>query len=80
MGGDGMIHLGEAREMKRITDEYWNQMTDESTGTFNMDADVLAYIDETPQTRSIMSASGGFLTIPTQTMNVGFRGGRLRLK
>ena len=80
MGGDGMIHLGEAREMKRINDEYWNRLTDESTSTFDMKADVLAFIDETPQTRSLMSASGRFLTVPTQQMNVGFRGGRFRLK
>lgn len=79
-GGDGMIHAGEVREMKRINDEYWNRLTDESTSTFDMKADVLAFIDETPQTRSLMSASGRFLTVPTNQVQVGFRGGRFRLK
>jgi hypothetical protein len=79
MGGDGMIHAGEAREMKRITEEYWNRMTDESTATFNMKADVLAFIDETPQTRSIMGSRGVMMSVPTAHTNVGFRGGRLRL-
>lgn len=80
MGGDGMIHMGEVREMKRITDEYWNRMTDESTSTFDMKADVLAFIDETPATRGIMTSGGTILSVPTQHMNIGFRGGRLRLK
>lgn len=80
MSGDGMIHIGEAREMKRITDEYWNHLTDESTATFDMNADVLAFIDETPQSRQIMSAGGFLLSVPTAQKTVGFRGGRFRLK
>ena len=80
MTGDGMIHAGEVREMKRITEEYWNRLTDESTATFDMNADVLAVIDETPQTRQIMSSAGGLLNVPTAQVNVGFRGGRLRLR
>lgn len=80
MGGDGMIHAGEVREMKRITEEYWNQLTDESTDTFDMNADVLLYIDETPQTRKLMSSKGNIINVPTNHVNVGFRGGRLRLR
>ena len=80
MGGDGMIHAGEVREMKRITEEYWNRLTDESTATFDMNADVLLYIDETPQTRKLMSSSGSIINVPTNQVNVGFRGGRLRLR
>ena len=80
MSGDGMIHMGETREMRRINDEYWNSLTDESTATFNMNADVLAFIDETPQTRTLMSASGRPMTVMTNRLNVGLKGGRFRLK
>lgn len=80
MSGEGMMHLGEAKTMRQITDEYWNVMTDESTATFDMNADVLAFIDETPSNRSIMGSSGMLMSIPTKQVNVGFRGGRLRLR
>ena len=80
MTGDGMIHAGEVRELKRITDQYWNRLTDESTSTFDMNADVVAFIDDTPQTRQIMSSGGGLLNVPTAQVSVGFRGGRLRLR
>jgi hypothetical protein len=80
MTGDGMIHMGESRELKRITEEYWNRMTDERIDTFDMDADVLAFIDETPATRSLMGLSGKPISIATNYSNIGFRGGRFRLK
>lgn len=80
MTGDGMMHMGEVREMRRITEEYWNRMNSESTSTFDMNADVLALINETPPTRSIMSSRGYLMTVQTQNINVGFRGGRLRLR
>jgi hypothetical protein len=79
MGGDGLIHIGEVRELRKINDEYWNRLTDDSVATFVMSADVLAFIEETPQTRPFMSASGVFSTIPNNKVHVGFRGGRFRL-
>jgi hypothetical protein len=80
MGGDSMIHMGEVREMKRITEEYWNSMTGESMATFDTNADVLELIDDTPQSRSLMTARGTLATVPTSGANIGFRGGRFRLK
>jgi hypothetical protein len=78
--GDGMMHMGETRHLKRITEEYWNQKTDDSTHTFDMNANVNAYIDETPRTRNIMSSSGALSVVPSKLMNVGFREGRFRLR
>jgi hypothetical protein len=80
MTGDGMMHMGETRQMKRITEEYWNQKTDASTRTFDMTANVNAYIDETPPTRSIMRSSGALSTIPSKLTGVGLREGRFRLR
>ena len=80
MGGDSMIHMGEVREMKRITEEYWNSMTGESVATFDTNADVLELIDDTPQSRYLMTARGTLATVPTSGANIGFRGGRFRLK
>lgn len=80
MTGDGMMHMGETKTLRQITDDYWNRMTDERTDTFDMNADVLAFIDETPSSRSIMSSTGILMSIPTKHVNVGFRGGRLRLR
>jgi hypothetical protein len=80
MTGDGMMHMGETKTLRQITDDYWNRMTDERTDTFDMNADVLAFIDETPSSRSIMSSTGMLMNIPTKHVNVGFRGGRLRLR
>lgn len=80
MTGDGMIHMGESREMKRITEEYWNNLTDESTATFDMNANVLAFINETPQSRPLMTSRGMLYNVPNSNINIGFRGGRLRLR
>jgi hypothetical protein len=80
MTGDGMMHMGEARQLKRITDEYWNPKTDESTATFDMSADVDTSIDETPRTRNIMTPSGALSIMPSKMTGIGFREGRFRLK
>jgi hypothetical protein len=80
MTGDGMMHMGETRNLKKITEEYWNQQTDDSTRTFDMKADVNAYIDETPRTRNIMSSSGALSVVPTKLTAIGLREGRFRLK
>lgn len=79
MGGDGLIHIGEVRELRKINDEYWNRLTDDSIATFVMNADVLAFIEETPQTRPFMSASGIFSSIPNNQVHVGLKRGRFRL-
>jgi len=80
MTGDGMMHMGEARQLKRITEEYWNQKTDESTSTFDMSASVDTSIDETPSTRQIMTSSGGMSIMPSRLTGVGLKEGRFRLR
>lgn len=80
MTGDGMMHMGETRALRQINDEYWNRLTDDSIDTFDMNADVLQLIDETPPTRSIMSASGLPVSVPNKSLHIGFKGGRFRLK
>ena len=80
MTGDGMMHMGEARQLKRITDEYWNHKTDESTSTFDMSADVDSSIDETPPTRQIMRPSGALSVMSSKLTSVGLREGRFRLR
>jgi len=80
MTGDGMMHLGETRNLKRINEEYWNQKTDESTRTFDMSADVDTSIDETPSTRNIMRSGGALSVVPTKLTAIGLREGRFRLR
>jgi len=80
MTGDGMMHMGETRNLKRITEEYWNQKTDDSTRTFDMNANVNAYIDETPSTRNIMTFNGGLSTMSSKLTYIGLREGRFRLR
>jgi hypothetical protein len=80
MTGDGMMHMGETRQLKRITEEYWNHKTDDSTQTFDLNADVNAYIDETPRTRNVMNSSGSLSVMPSRLTGVGLREGRFRLR
>ena len=80
MTGDGMMHMGQTRQMKKINDEYWNHKTDDSTSTFDMSADVDTSIDEAPPTRHIMSSSGGISIISSKLKSVGLREGRFRLR
>jgi hypothetical protein len=79
MTGEAFMHLGEVREMRRITEEYWNTKTDDSTSTFDMSADVLESVDETPGERTLMTGRGTLATVSSMGINVGFRGGRFRL-
>ena len=79
MSGEGYMHLGEVREMRRITEEYWNPKTDESTGSFDMGADVLDFINETPGQQSLMTGRGALASVASTGINIGFRGGRFRL-
>lgn len=79
MSGEGYMHLSEVREMKRITEEYWNKKTEESISSFQMDANVLEFIDENSITRSIMTSRGSLAEVASQSLTVGLRGGRFRL-
>jgi len=74
MSGDSLIKLGLARELRKITEEYWNKKTDTSTASFNMNANVLDFIaDDSPPPGSLSS----FVMRP---MNIGLKGGRFQLK
>ena len=79
MSGEGFMHLGEVREMRRITEEYWNPKTDDSTATFDMSADVLESVDETPGQRTLMTGRGTLATVASTGVNIGFKTGRFRL-
>ena len=79
MSGEGFMHLAGVREMRRITEEYWNHKTDESTATFDMNAAVLEFIDETPANQSLFTGKGTLVTVSTTSTNIGLKGGRFRL-
>ena len=79
MSGEGFMHLAQVREMRRITEEYWNQKTSESTATFDMNAAVLEFIDEIPANRSLMTGHARLATVSTTNTNIGLKGGRFRL-
>ena len=74
MSGDSMIKVGLVKELKKITQEYWDKKTDVSTSSFDMKANVLDLIaDDTPSARSLSSVVAG-------PMNIGLRGGRFQLR
>ena len=74
MSGESMMKVGLVRELRRITQEYWNQKTDTSTSSFNMNASVIDLIaDDTPPARGL----SGVFAAP---INIGFRGGRFQLR
>jgi hypothetical protein len=77
--GENMIKLGQARDLRRIVDEYWSRLTDESTESFDMSADVVEYINETPATGRIMTSAGTIATVATNMAHLRFRGGRFQL-
>jgi hypothetical protein len=74
MSGDSMIKIGLAKELKKITQEYWNIKTDTSTSSFDMSANVLDLIADDTSSKASLSS------IVTQPMNIGFRGGRFQLR
>ncbi len=81
LSGDSMMKLTLVREMRKITNDYWNRIVDESTESFEMDANVLELINESPSTRPIMTSSGTLSTISTSpSLRVGLQGGRFRLR
>jgi hypothetical protein len=79
MSGESFMRLSQVREMRRITEEYWNRRTDESTSTFNMGANVLALINEHGP-GGPPSAPGSLSYAANNMVKIGFRGGKLRLK
>ena len=79
MSGEGFMHLGEVRELRRITEEYWNQKTDDSTAGFDMTANVLEFVKETSAHQTLMTGSGTLATVSSTGLNVGLKGGRFRL-
>ena len=80
MSGDGFMHAAEVRELKKITEEYWNKKTDESTSSFEMNANVLEFIDENSSTRTIMTSRGSLAEVASQSFSIGLKGGRFQLR
>ena len=80
MSGEGFMRAAEVRELKKITEEYWNRKSDESTKTFNMDADVLEFIDENSSTRQIMRPGGTLAEVASNSFGISFKGGRFQLR
>ncbi len=80
MTGEGFMHLNEVRDLRRINEQYWNTKTDESTASFDMSANVLEFIDETPGYQFLMPSKGTLASVSsTPSVHVGFKGGRFRL-
>jgi hypothetical protein len=79
MSGEGFMHLAQVRELRRITEEYWNRKTDESTGSFDMNAAVLDFIDETPANRTLLTGHARLATVSATSTTIGLKGGRFRL-
>jgi hypothetical protein len=80
MTGEGMMHMGEVRELKKIMNEYWNPKTDISTATFDFNANVLDFIDETPSHRSVMTRTGAISMVPNKPISGALQGGRFRIR
>lgn len=79
MSGEGYMHAASVREMQRINTEYWNSKTDESTSSFEMNANVLELISEASGTRPFMTSRGTLMEVSTKEFKVGLKGGRFRL-
>lgn len=79
MSGESFMRLSQVQELRRITEEYWNKKTDESTSTFDNTQNVLELINDTGA-GGPSKVPGGIAYSPGNTMSIGFRGGKLRLK
>lgn len=80
MSGEGFMRLSQVRELRRITEEYWNRRADESTATFDMNANVLAFINEHGPGGPAKASPGSLAYASSNMISVGFKGGRLRLR
>ena len=74
MSGDSMMKVGLVRELKKITEEYWNTKQETGVRTFNMSADVFEHASDESSRPSTMSH------IISRQVNIGFKGGKLQLK
>lgn len=74
MSGESIMKVGLVRELKRITEEYWNTKQDMSVRTFNMSANVFETESDASSRPSTISQ------ITSQQVNIGFKGGRLQLR
>lgn len=82
MSGDNLIKVGFGKSMRRINESYWNSKLTTDTSTFDLNADVLEFIQDEPRTVRYMF--GGSNSTPAvvdsaSLPSIGFRGGRLRL-
>lgn len=78
LSGEGMMKLSMVRELRKINEEYWNMKDDSSTSSFDLSANTLAFINEDPNRRNVLTSSG-LSPIPGHNFRIGLRGGRFRL-
>ena len=82
MSGDSMVKAGYGRELRRINDTYWNSKIATDTSTFDMNANVLEFINENSSSMRLMLGGSNNVSSVMSTdyiPKIGFRGGRLRL-
>ena len=74
MSGESMMKVSLVRELKRITEEYWNTKQEMGVRTFNMSANVFETESDASSRPSTISQ------VTSQQVNIGFKGGRLQLR
>jgi len=82
MSGDNLVKVGYAKGMKRTNESYWNSKVATDTSSFDMNANVLEFINDQPATiRYMFGGSNSAATIVSSASmpSIGFKGGRLRL-
>ena len=82
MSGDNLVKVGYGKSMRRTNESYWNSKVATDTSSFDMNADVLEFIND--QSSTVKYMFGGSSSAPTvlhrsSIHSIGFRGGRLRL-
>ena len=82
MSGDNMVKVGNAQNMRRINESYWNSKVQKDTSNFDMTANVLEFVPENPtsQRLSIFGNPSKTAVIEGPQVSIGFKGGRLRLR
>jgi len=82
MSGDTMIKVGQAQNMRRTNDSYWNSKI-QGDLNFDMDANVLEFISDEATSHKFL-LGGHLATIHNQPgapmLSIGFKGGRFRLR